>query len=142
VTDSVSQQVFIGGCLCGQLRYQASDLIDAGYCHCRLCQRSSGAPVLAWASLPTASFTYTQGEPETYASSASGRREFCASCGTQIAFRDTRTRDRVDVNVASLDDPARVEPQFHIWVASQISWFDIDDDLPRYAKDGPDSPTT
>ena len=142
MTDSVSQHVFSGGCLCGRLRYQVSDLIDAGYCHCRLCQRSSGAPVLAWASLPTASFSYTQGDPETYASSDSGRREFCASCGTQIAFRDTRTRDRVDVNVASLDDPARVEPQYHIWVASQISWFDIDDDLPRYAKAGPDSPTT
>ncbi|MEE8475045.1 MAG: GFA family protein [Myxococcota bacterium] len=141
MTHSASQPSFIGGCLCGQLRYEASDLIDAGYCHCRLCQRSSGGPVLAWASLLAGRFIYTQGEPARYASSGSGRREFCARCGTQIAFRNSRTPDRVDLNIASLDDPARVEPQYHIWVASQISWFEIDDNLPRYAGEGPDSPS-
>jgi hypothetical protein len=142
MTDSSSQQGFVGGCLCGQLRYEAFEPIDAGYCHCRLCQRSSGGPVLAWASLPTGRFSYTQGKPATYASSGSGRREFCASCGTQIAFRDTRRPDRVDVNIASLDDPASIEPQYHIWVASQISWFDVNDELPRYAEGGPDSPAS
>ena len=142
MTRASSPQVFIGGCLCAQLRYEVSELIDAGYCHCRLCQRSSGGPVLAWATFPAGRFSYTQGEAATYASSGSGRREFCASCGTQIAFRDLRTPDRVDLNIASLDDPARVEPQYHIWVASQIPWFEINDDLPRYADDGPDSPAS
>ena len=37
-----------GACLCGSLRYAiTAPPIDAGYCHCRLCQRSAGAPVLA-----------------------------------------------------------------------------------------------
>ncbi len=139
MTASSARQVMVGGCLCGQLRYEAFDPIDAGYCHCRLCQRSSGGPVLAWATLSTECFSYTGGRPESFASSSSGRREFCANCGTQIAFRDERTPDRVDVNIASLDDPARVEPKYHIWVSSQISWFDTRDDLPRYAEDGPDS---
>jgi hypothetical protein len=139
MTASSVQQILVGGCLCGRLRYEATGLIDAGYCHCRLCQRASGGPVLAWAGLSTGGFSYTEGKPATYASSSSGRREFCASCGTQIAFRDDRTPDRVDVNIASLDDPARVEPQYHIWVSSQISWFDTRDDLPRYAEAGPDS---
>lgn len=36
-----------GGCLCGALRYALSGpSIDAGYCHCRFCQRASGAPVV------------------------------------------------------------------------------------------------
>jgi hypothetical protein len=129
----------VGGCLCGHLRYEASDPIDAGYCHCRLCQRASGAPVLAWASLPTTSFSYSQGRPATYSSSASGRRDFCATCGTQIAFRDEATPNLIDVNIASLDEPALIPPQYHIWLESRIPWFETDDDLPRYADNGPDS---
>jgi hypothetical protein len=136
---SSSQPVLVGGCLCGRLRYEATDPIDAGYCHCRLCQRASGGPVLAWAGLSTGCFSYIEGEPATYASSSSAQREFCGRCGTQIAFRDKRTPDRVDLNIASLDDPARIEPQYHIWVSSRISWFDTRDDLPRYPEGGPDS---
>jgi hypothetical protein len=140
VTDSSTRTVFAGGCLCGQLRYEASDLIDAGYCHCRLCQRSSGAPVLAWVGVPIDCFSYLQGAPGSHASSSSGRREFCTGCGTPIAFRDERTPERVDVNLANFDDPGVIEPQYHIWVSSQIPWFEIDDDLSRYADGGPDSP--
>ncbi len=136
------ERIFIGGCLCGHLRYEARDPIDAGYCHCRLCQRSSGAPVLAWAGLPTASFSFTKGEPQSYRSSPGGLREFCARCGTQIAFRGTATRTRVDVNIASLDDPASIEPEYHIWVGSCVPWLHIDDDLPRYTDEGPDTPTS
>ena len=133
------QRVFTGGCLCGDVRYEARDPIDAGYCHCRLCQRASGAPLLAWAAFPTTTFSHTKGEPATYHSSAAGRRDFCASCGTQIAFRDTRTPERIDVNIGSLDDPAAIEPEYHIWVGSRIPWLEIADDLPRYADDGPDA---
>jgi hypothetical protein len=131
----------IGGCLCGQLRYEGRDLIDAGYCHCRLCQRSSGAPVLAWATLKAAGFAYTRGQSTAYSSSNNGLREFCAECGTQILFRDRRHPERVDVNIASLDEPDQVEPHYHIWLESRIRWFEIDDELPRYADEGPDIAT-
>jgi hypothetical protein len=135
-------RVFIGGCLCGRLRYEARDPIDAGYCHCRLCQRSSGAPVLAWASFPTAGFSFTEGKPESYRSSPAGLRDFCTNCGTQIAFRGTAKPTRIDVNIASLDDPASIKPEYHIWVGSRVPWFHIDDDLPRYSDEGPDLPTS
>jgi hypothetical protein len=133
---------FVGGCLCGRLRYEARDPIEAGYCHCRLCQRSSGAPVLAWAGFPIARFSYSKGAPESYRSSPRGLRDFCASCGTQIAFRDSATPTRIDVNVASLDDPAAIEPEYHIWIGSSVPWLHIDDDLPRYTDEGPESPTS
>ena len=128
-----------GGCLCGRLRYRASGPIDAGYCHCRMCQRASGAPAQAWVSFPTANFAYSAGEPATYSSSPTGRRQFCPSCGTPIAFCDTRTPQRIDVNLTSLDEPDAIQPEYHIWTASQISWFHIADDLPRYVDGGPDS---
>ena len=134
---------FEGGCLCGALRYSAGKPpIDAAYCHCRLCQRSSGAPVLAWASFPADAFAYRKGSPSRYRSSPGAHREFCPTCGTQIAFRDQKTAATVDVNMATLDDPASLKPEYHIWTGSRIPWFDTTDDLPRYEDAGPDLPST
>ncbi len=32
-----------GGCHCGAIRYRASAVFDAGYCHCSICRRISGS---------------------------------------------------------------------------------------------------
>ncbi len=141
-SDMVQKRVFQGGCLCGGLRYTATNPIDAGYCHCRLCQRSAGAPVLAWASFPLEGFAYAKGSPSIYRSSPNAHREFCPSCGTQIAFRDEKTPTAVDVNLASLDDPELLAPEYHIWTGSRIRWFEIADDLPRFEDDGPERHST
>ena len=128
-----------GGCLCEAIRFCAdADPVDAGYCHCKLCQRSTGAPVLAFASYPADSFTYTRGEPKCYPSSRHGRREFCAQCGTQIAYRDLEQTETVEVNVGSLDDCEKAEPRYHIWCDSSIRWFDTDDELPRFPGSHPE----
>jgi hypothetical protein len=127
-----------GGCLCGATRYRLSGpTIDAGYCHCRLCQRSSGAPVMAWATFERTDFCYTAGKPATYRSSPHGLREFCAICGSQLVFRRPG-ETTVDVTMASLDDAAAITPEYHIWTSSRIAWFDTQDDLPRHADGGPD----
>jgi hypothetical protein len=128
-----------GGCLCGDVRYRISlEPVSTGYCHCRLCQRSSGAPVLAWSTIPSAGFVYERGAPREFASSATGIRDFCGRCGTQLRFRRPGTPATVDVNLGSLDDPAALTPEFHIWTASRIPWFQLADGLPRYEDDGPD----
>lgn len=123
----------VGGCLCGELRFEGTaDPTDLGYCHCRLCQRSTGAPVLAYASFPIGSFRYTLGSPAQYASSVRGNREFCARCGTQIAFRASPNPSTVDVNIGALNEPAQYPPRRHIYCASAIRWLRLVDDLPRY----------
>ena len=127
------------GCLCGGLRYASyAPPLDAGYCHCRLCQRSSGAPVLAWVSFPADRFAYLKGEPKLFQSSPRGQREFCGTCGTQIAYREAEPTVTVDVNLATLDAPESVKPRCHIWTDSRIPWFDTADPLPRYAEGEPD----
>ncbi len=134
----MGQLEYAGGCLCGSLRYAARVApVDSGYCHCRICQRSTGAPVLAWASFPAADFAYLKGAPALYRSSPRGRREFCGSCGTQIAFRGDAAPARVDVNTGSLDEPAAIEPRRHIFTASRIPWFETADRLPRHPDAGP-----
>lgn len=130
---------FDGGCLCGALRYRVTGaLVDAGYCHCRLCQRSSGAPLLAWLTVAAECFSYIEGKPSVFHSSARGQREFCRVCGTQIAFRRPSNSTSVDVTIASLDDASLVEPEYHIWRSSRIAWFETTDHLPRHEDAGPD----
>ncbi|HEX9813842.1 MAG TPA: GFA family protein [Myxococcota bacterium] len=130
--------MYEGGCLCGALRFSAAVRpIDAGYCHCKLCQRSTGAPVLAWASFPVEAFAYTKGRATRYASSAWGHREFCNLCGTQICYRKTDAATTVDVNVGSMDNPAEFPPEHHLYFKDRISWFDTADDLPRNAESAP-----
>jgi hypothetical protein len=128
-----------GGCLCGAVRYRAiGPHVDAGYCHCRICQRSSGAPVLAWLTVRAESFAYLESRPSVFRSSPRGQREFCRACGTQIAFRRSAQSATVDVTIASLDDPALVQPEYHIWRGSRIPWFETADHLPRHEDAGPD----
>ena len=131
--------MYEGGCLCGALRYSfTSAPDDAGYCHCRLCQHSAGAPVMAWATFPAEAFHYAQGAPGIYRTSAWGQREFCRDCGTQLLFRNTDHGKTVDLNYVTLDDPEQLEPEYHIYTESRLKWLNIDDNLPRYRQDIPE----
>lgn len=105
----------------------------ADLCHCRMCQRSAGAPVVAWGTWPSDRFAWVSGAPATFASSAKGLRSFCAACGTQLAFSDPGDPGHVDVTLASLDDPAAFPPEGHAWTASRVPWLDLGDGLPRHA---------
>jgi hypothetical protein len=126
---------YTGSCQCGALQYSSSSSpVETGYCHCRICQKLSGAPLLPWASFETGAFNYTKGQPTVYQSSAYGQREFCAVCGSQIAFRDTEIGDTVEINVGTLDDPSQAIPTYHIWYDSRLPWFETKDDLPRHPR--------
>jgi hypothetical protein len=122
-----------GGCLCGAVRYRVEGQpLHAGYCHCRMCQRAAGAPVVAWGAWPADRFAWLQGKPGRFASSAKGERSFCPSCGTSLTSVDPGDRRLVEVTLASLDDPAAFPPEEHIWTASRIRWLELGDKLPRH----------
>ena len=123
------EQLHRGGCLCGAVRFEArGEPIDVAYCHCRMCQRSSGAPAQTFALFDAEDFVYLSGEPNAYRSSTGGRREFCPVCGSQLAFCDA---DGVSLNTGCLDNPEALPPRRHIWTESQVRWFETWDDLPR-----------
>jgi hypothetical protein len=127
-----------GGCLCRAVRYRISaEPHHADYCHCRMCQRAAGAPVVAWLTIARDAFAWTEGEPAIYRSSQEAERLFCRNCGTQLAFRALAEPDHLDVTLASLDHPEAVRPGHHIWTSSRIGWLETADDLPRYPEGGP-----
>jgi hypothetical protein len=126
-----------GGCLCGKVRFRVTaEAANTGYCHCRMCQRNSGAPVVAWTTFPAASFSWTAGAPATYVSSPKVQRQFCADCGSYLVFRQEDSTD-VSINTASMDAPAAFPPRMHIFAESRIAWFRTDDDLPYHVGYGP-----
>lgn len=129
-----------GGCLCGMVRYRVTGPPrSVGYCHCRMCQKSTGAPATSWATFKAAAFAFSSGSPRELRPSPGARRGFCGACGSPLTFRFEHAGTQwIDVTVASLDDPASLPPQYHIWTGSRIAWFDIADSLPRHAEAGPD----
>ena len=127
--------VFDGGCLCGAIRYRATASPVRGViCHCSMCRRHSGAPALAFVHFPATSFSWLRGDPSYFGSSPYAQRSFCASCGSTIGMREDVLADRVQICVGTLDDPGRIHIDDHVWTREQVHWFDVRDDLPRFAE--------
>jgi hypothetical protein len=126
-----------GGCCCGAVRYAlSSEPFDTGWCHCRTCQLNSGAPAMVFASVAARDFAFTRGADKVrrFDSSDFGHRLFCGECGTPFSMQVDQQPETVDFSVATLDDPDRVAPGFHIFWSSRIGWFDPGDALPRHDK--------
>ncbi|MBB3224707.1 GFA family protein [Pseudoduganella umbonata] len=124
-----------GGCFCGAVRYLVTAVpFNSTLCHCTMCRRSSGAPCVAWFSVPRTGLRFTAGMLAYYASSPGVRRGFCAGCGTQVTFEDARWPGELDVTTASLDDPEVVPPGDHTYMQSHLPWIKLADSLPRYLR--------
>ena len=124
-----------GGCACGRIRFEAEvDGNEAYLCHCRMCQRASGNVSLAMVGIEQAAVRWST-EPDWYRSSAIARRPFCATCGTSLGFRYDEGTTRMDLTVASFDDPSRFRPTSHFGAESiNEPWLDTSH-LPRTRSD-------
>src|SRR6478736_2080354 len=114
-----------GGCLCGAIRYETvGDSVFTLRCHCRDCQRQSGAAHVPAARFPSAVFRILQGTPMRYVTKAdSGNdivRVFCGNCGTPLY-----------VQGCTLDDPSWFKPDADIFMKSAQPW---DHDQPNVPK--------
>lgn len=123
-----------GGCQCGAVRYEVhGQPVVTCVCHCSDCRASSGAPSVAWSMFPEASVRLLRGEPRTYQSSEHAARQFCATCGTGLFYRNSLNLPGiVDVQSATLDNPADHPPQIHVQLADRLPWADGLASLPRH----------
>ncbi len=125
----------MGGCLCGALRFEVSAApVLVEICHCNMCRKATGAPVMAWAGVPRDGFRWLQGEPAGFASSPGVTRSFCGRCGTSLTHFSERFDREIYVSLAALDDPEALPPEVHIWTSDDLSWFETADALPRCKK--------
>ena len=129
------EHIFEGGCLCGAIRYRATTAPIRGViCHCSMCRKHSGAPALAFVHFPVQAFTWTQGEPARYRSSAIAERGFCRDCGSTVSMHERVLEDRVQIAAGSLDQAERVQPDDHVWTEEQLPWLPVDDGLPKFKR--------
>ena len=99
-----------GGCQCGAVRYRLSaEPTGANICHCRMCQKASGGPMMAFGGVRLSEFFVSSGAIATFSSSDIAERGFCARCGTPLTYRELGS-DRVSVTLGSLDEPGAVAP--------------------------------
>jgi hypothetical protein len=127
-----------GGCDCGHVRYRLeSPPLIVHCCHCRWCQRESGAAFALNALIESDRVTLLAGEVAlTRMPSQSGLGQTIARCpecgvgvwsyyggaGTLLSF----------VKVGSLDDPDRLPPDVHIFTESKQPWVVLSDDKPVF----------
>lgn len=128
-----------GGCACGAVRFTASaSPTEVAWCHCRTCQRSVGAPAVAWASFPAGAVTW-RGPLSTWRSSDRAQRGFCAACGSSLAWLPDDPAKGPDLAVAAFDRPEALAPGFSIWCDDRQPWTaGLDAHLPRHPDGGPD----
>jgi len=129
-----------GRCLCRDITFEITgELLQIVHCHCDSCRRTCSAPVASFLIIRRSDLHYTNHKPNVYESSPGVQRSFCPRCGSPIAYATAKRPEQIDLYVCSLDNPAIVVPRAHVHAIEQLPWFEIADDLPRYAgslKDG------
>lgn len=127
---------YVGQCQCGSIRYELSEQpAFVAVCHCRDCQRSAGAPMVAWAMFPEAALVVTKGQPKTINSSGDAMRSFCPDCGTGLFYRNAvNIPGRVDVQTATLDDPDALPPTVQVQTAERLKWMTHLQSLEEFAR--------
>jgi hypothetical protein len=107
-----------GGCACGKVRFEAAVKPDEAYlCHCRMCQKSTGSVSIAFVNAMLKDVRW-KGEPDYFDSSPIARRPFCSNCGTSLGFEFKQDADKMDLTVASFDDPSPFKPKHHFGAES------------------------
>lgn len=125
-----------GGCDCRTLRYRLETKpLFVHCCHCRWCQRESGAAFALNALIETERVTLVSGEPEIVDTpSASGKGQKIVRCpkcriavwsnysGAGPAFRFVR--------VGTLDEPDHLPPDIHIYTSTKQPWIILPANVP------------
>ena len=124
-----------GGCQCGAVRYRLSaEPTGVNICHCRMCQKASGGPMMAFGGVRLSEFFVSSGAIATFSSSDIAERGFCAQCGTPLTYQGVGS-DRISVTLGSLDEPGAVAPVTQLGVESKVSWLVPSLSLPEIRTD-------
>lgn len=121
---------FDGGCLCNVTTYIArGEAYNPHLCSCTMCQKSSGAPTVAWVEFPLEGFEWTGNNPALYQSSEVTQRCFCQNCGGLLATLN-RGYSNICITIASLNNPNQIIPnEQHSYKESAPNWW-----MPRIVK--------
>jgi len=128
--------LYDGGCTCRFVRYRmTSKPLFVHCCHCRWCQRETGSAFVLNALIEADRVHLFQGRVEiidTPSNSGKGQKiSHCPQCYIAVWSNYAGAGDAVRfVRVGTLDEPARLPPDIHIFTASKQSWVLIPPNTP------------
>jgi hypothetical protein len=128
-----------GGCLCGAVRYRVEGPpLATVACHCRDCQKLTGATNLLTIYFDRADFHRDSGDVIAFRKRADSGREAdyyrCVNCGTRLWHQPLAASPWIMVAAGTLDDPSWVVPAAHIWVSRAAPSASIPDGVARWDK--------
>ena len=129
-----------GGCDCRTVRYRLdSRPLFVHCCHCRWCQRESGASFALNAMIEADRVATLAGEPELIDTpSKSGKGQKIARCPRcRIALWSNYSGAGAHVRfvrVGTLDEPDQLPPDIHIFTASKQPWVVLPPHMPAVAE--------
>ena len=129
-----------GGCTCRAIRYRMTSApLFVHCCHCRWCQRETGASFALNAMIEADRVVVLKGEPEaaaTPSNSGKGQKIIrCPSCRIALWSNYAGAGDAVRfVRVGTLDEPDRLPPDIHIFTASKQPWVVLPPGTPAVAE--------
>ena len=119
------EQVFAGGCLCGDVRIVArGEPYRVAICHCLDCRKHHGALFYAAAIFPQDAVSVT-GETRHY-----NHRHFCPRCGSSVF---ARWEDEVEIHLGTLDAPDQIKPTYESWVVRREAWLPEFEGMTQFA---------
>ena len=134
--DAAMDSVYDGGCTCRQVRYRLiSKPLFVHCCHCSWCQRETGAAFALNAMIEADRVQVLQGQVmiiETPSLSGKGQRiSRCPQCEIAVWSNYAGAGEAIRfVRVGTLDEPARVPPDIHIYTISKQPWITLPPDTP------------
>jgi hypothetical protein len=125
-----------GGCTCRHVRYRMTSApLFVHCCHCRWCQRETGASFALNAMIESDRVELLHGEVDlvhTPSNSGKGQKiARCAKCRVAVWSHYAGAGDAVSfVRVGTLDEPDRLPADIHIFTTSKQPWVVIPPGMP------------
>jgi hypothetical protein len=123
-----------GGCACGAVRYRlASEPMFVHCCHCLSCQRQTGSAFVINLLIEADRVELLAGEPQPVdvpRDDGSVQQIYrCPDCQVAVFSEYGRPEVRF-VRGGTLDDPASVAPDVHIFTRSKLPWVELPGSVP------------
>src|SRR5579872_6057833 len=117
---------YVGGCLCGALRYEAvGEPAAQGHCYCADCRKASGSGFVPFMNFKREAVRF-HGEARQFRSRAwnggEAVRNRCPVCMCLVFGGEIDISESFTVYAGSLDDPALFHPTLAIFAEGRPAW--------------------
>lgn len=122
---SNENDVLLGGCQCGDIRYQLSQVpLEIYVCHCKECQKQSASAFGISVIEPQTALLVLHGAPHFWSRPTDTGNTldcaFCPKCGSRLWHQRRGATDTLSIKGGSLDKAVDLSGATHIWTSRML----------------------